>query len=67
MKLIIAKDGDMLDSIVFNHYGRHDVLPKVLLANRHLAKSPIVLQAGTFVALPDIPPTPEKPVVRLWT
>ncbi len=67
MKLIIAKDGDTLDALVFEHYGRHDLLPMVLSANRHLASAPIVLPAGVFVTLPDMPPPPNQPVVRLWT
>lgn len=67
MKLVIASDGDMLDTLVFKHYGRHDVLEMVLQANRHLATSPLTLTAGTLVNLPDIPPPPEKPLVRIWT
>ncbi len=63
----IAKDGDMLDAIVFKHYGRHDVIVTVIAANRHLAKSPLILTAGTRVNLPTIPPPPDKPLVRIWT
>lgn len=67
MKIIIAKDGDSLDALVFKHYGRHEVLPMVLNANRHLASAPILLTAGILIALPDIPPPADSPIVRLWT
>lgn len=67
MKIIIAKDGDSLDALVFKHYGRHDLLPEVLNANRHLAREPILLTAGILIALPDIPPPNDYPMVRLWT
>lgn len=48
-----AKDGDRLDSIVFNHYGTLKAINEVLRHNKHLLNK-AVLKAGDEVMLPDI-------------
>ena len=45
-KRVTTHDGDMLDELVWQHYGRSDVLAAVLEANPHLAQRPPVLSAG---------------------
>lgn len=67
MKTYLCADDDMLDAICYRFYDRFDVLDKLLLANRHLARAPLMLAAGTIVNLPDIPATPEKRLIRIWS
>lgn len=45
-KRVTTHDGDVLDELVWQHYGRSDVLSAVLEANPHLAQWPPVLSAG---------------------
>ena len=65
MKIIITKDNDRIDGIVYEHYGSLQHLQFVLDANPGIAKFP-VFPAGIEVTLPDIPVKP-KEVKRLWT
>lgn len=37
-QVLTAREGEMLDALVWRHYGRIDVLPLVLEANRQLAR-----------------------------
>ena len=64
---VITRDGDVLDDLVWQNYGRSDVLTAVLEANPHLAQLPPVLVAGLVVELPDLPLPAEAPVIRLWS
>ena len=64
---VIAKEGEMLDEIVWRHYGRSDVIAAVLEANPQLAQLSPVLTAGLVVELPDLPLPAEAPVIRLWS
>ncbi|MDP1644760.1 MAG: tail protein X [Thiobacillus sp.] len=64
---IITRDGDVLDDLVWRHYGRSDALAAVLEANPQLAQLPPVLTAGLVVNLPDLPQPLEAPVIRLWS
>lgn len=66
-KRIVTHDGDVLDDLVWQHYGRSDVLAAVLKANPALAQLPPVLEAGFIIELPDLPLPVEAPVIRLWS
>ena len=62
----IAKEGDLLDWIVWKHYGTTSVLEQVLQANPNLTNE--ILSAGTIVLLPyieDIKKTNTE--IRLWS
>lgn len=64
----VSSDGDVVDQIVFNHYGNTTVgqVEAVLAANPQLAALGGVLYAGVRIRLPDL--TDETPVeaVQLW-
>ena len=64
---VTTHDGDVLDELVWRHYGRSEVIPAVLAANPQLAQLPPVLEAGLVVELPDLPLPVEAPVIRLWS
>lgn len=70
-QVIPAREGEMLDAIVWRHYGRVDVLPRVLEANRHLARRPVAqmlrLPASTPVFLPALSDQQLLPLVRIWS
>jgi len=66
-KRIISRAGDVLDDLVWRHYGRSDVLAQVLEANLHLAQMPPVLAAGVVIDLPELPQPGEVPLIRLWS
>ena len=66
-KRVTSHDGDMLDDLLWRHYGRSEVIPAVLAANPHLAQWPPVLSAGLVIELPDLPLPVEAPVIRLWS
>lgn len=70
LKRVITRDGDVLDDLVWQHYGdggRSDLLAAVLEANPQLAQLPPVLVAGLVIELPDLPLPVEEPVIRLWS
>ena len=61
----IAKEGDLLDWIVWKHYGTTSVLEQVMQANPNLTKE--ILTAGTIVRLPYIETVQKaNSEVRLW-
>ena len=61
-----AKDGDLLDWIVWKHYGRTSVLEQVLQANPNLTKE--ILSAGTIVRLPYIEEIKKTNTeIKLWS
>lgn len=64
---ITTRPDDLLDLICHRHYGRVDVLPLVLEANRHLAQQPPVLPDGLTIILPELGAEPEAPIIRLWS
>jgi phage tail protein X len=66
-KRVITRDGNVLDDLIWQHYGRSDVLAAVLEANPTLAMLPPVLSAGLVIELPDLPLPIEAPVIRLWS
>ncbi len=66
-KRVITRDGDVLDDLIWQHYGRSDVLAAVLEANPTLATLPPVLSAGLVIELPELPLPVEAPVIRLWS
>lgn len=69
-KRVITRDGDVLDDLVWRHYGngdRSDLLAAVLEANPQLAQLSPILTAGLVIELPDLPLTAEAPVIRLWS
>ena len=70
-QVLTAREGEMLDALVWRHYGRIDVLPLVLEANRQLARLPVPqmlrLKAGTPVFLPALNDQPVLPLVRIWS
>ena len=57
MKLYKTRDGDVLDEILWRHYGRNDLLIPVLEANRHrkLSFQPEIMLAGVIIELPEFP------------
>ena len=66
MVTYMAKNGDLLDWIVWKHYGTASVLEQVLQVNSNLTNE--ILTAGTIVLLPyieDIKKTDTE--VRLWS
>ena len=69
--VLTACEGEMLDALVWRHYGRLDVLPLVIEANHQLARLPVAqmlrLPAGTPVFLPALNDQPVLPLVRIWS
>ena len=67
MTTYICVDGDVLDRVVWTHYGRHDngLVEQVLAANPALAYSH-VYEAGTQIVLPDLDPIPQDTQIKLW-
>ena len=70
-QVLTAREGEMLDALVWRHYGRIDVLPLVIEANRPLARLPVPqmlrLKAGTPIFLPALNDQPVLPLVRIWS
>ncbi|WP_027390858.1 tail protein X [Chrysiogenes arsenatis] len=65
-QLYRTSDGDMLDWICYQHYGRTaGAVEAVLVANPGLSARGPVLSAGVLLVLPVLPPQ-ENTVVRLW-
>lgn len=64
-----TKQGDRLDLICWQYYGRcrDGVVETVLDANPHLADLGPVLPAGVLIDLPTVAaPTKDQDVIRLW-
>lgn len=63
-----TREGDVLDAICWEHYGRTDgVVEAVLEANPGLASLQVSLPVGTVITLPDLPKPPvDGVVVKLW-
>lgn len=69
--IVVAREGDMIDYLVWRHYGRLDVLPLVLQHNRALARlsarDMLRLPQGTPVRMPALVDEPQLRLVRLWS
>jgi len=61
----ISKSGDMLDAIAYQYYGTEQAVVEILDANPGLVDQPVLLPAGVWMTLPDIP-KPEQAGVALW-
>lgn len=61
-------DGDVLDHIVWKHYGSAtpETLKMIYGANVGLSAYGTVLPEGLKIFLPDIPPAPNQEAMRLW-
>lgn len=69
MQTYKTRDGDVLDEILWRHYGTANAatMRHVFDANPTLAEQPAVMQAGVTIVLPDIDhPTQETVSVSLW-
>ena len=68
MATVIAAQGDTVDSLCWQYYGRTTgVTEAVLDANPGLAEFGPIIPHGTAVILPDAAPQPEqRQVVNLW-
>ena len=66
-KRVITRDGDVLDDLIWQHYGRSEVLAAVLEANPALARLLPVLSAGLVIELFELSISVEVPVIRLWS
>ncbi|MCG7868178.1 MAG: tail protein X [Candidatus Thiodiazotropha taylori] len=60
-------DGDVLDQICLQHYGRTGTVETVLDANSGLSAVGAVLPAGVQIELPELPDSETVvDAVRLW-
>jgi phage tail protein X len=70
-QVLTALEGEMLDAMVWRHYGRIDVLALVIEANRQWARLPVTqmlrLPGGTPVLMPALNDQPVLPLVRIWS
>lgn len=67
IRTITARDGDVLDQIAQEAYGRTaEAVEAILNANPALETAGARLVAGTVIVLPELATTPTKPTVRLW-
>ncbi len=66
MVTYITKDGDVLDWIVWKHYGTMSALEQVMKANPNVTEE--ILSAGTVIKLPYIEATQKTGnEVKLWS
>ena len=63
-----SEDGDVLDRIVWKHYGRQNagLVEQVLEANPGLASHGPILPAGLTILLPEYAEPENVETVRLW-
>lgn len=65
---ITTQQGDVLDAICFQHVGYVvGAIEPVLEANPWLAEFAGRLPAGLVIQLPDLHPSPQKEIVRIWS
>lgn len=68
--VVVSQQGDMLDYLVWKHYGRQDGrrVEQVLdhARNYHLPDRSEILPLGTKVYMPDIPEPYVTSTVQLW-
>lgn len=60
-----TKEAELLDDIVFSHYGSHEFLQMVLEANRGVAGHGPYLPQGIDITLPP-QPVSETKYITLW-
>ena len=67
-RFYVSRSGDVLDQIVFSHYGTlsHLQVEEVLEANRGLADLGPVLDEGVRIRLPDIASRQDVETEQLW-
>ena len=66
--IYITKDGDVLDQICQNYYGKTSkIVEQVIEANPHIVELEPVFEAGIKIILPDITEEKESETVKLWT
>lgn len=61
-----TREGDMIDSICWRHYGRESAVTEVLKANPGLADRGAVLPSGIQITLPDLTTPVAKESASLW-
>ena len=67
MRVYQTKDGDVLDAICWHTYGTTlGTVEVVLQANRQIADSDAVFNAGITITLPDITVPKEENIITLW-
>lgn len=65
---ILTKQNDVVDALCFQHYGYVvGALEPVLEANPWLAEYTGTLPAGLVIQLPELQPSPQKDIVRIWS
>lgn len=63
-----TKDGDVLDQICQNYYGKTSkIIEQVIEANPHIIELEAVFEAGIKITLPDIISIQESETVKLWS
>lgn len=65
-RIYVARDGDRIDQIVFEHYGTLDVMTQVFDANPGIAAL-LDIPMGTELVLPDIDSAEIEQSTKLWT
>lgn len=61
-----TSDGDLLDTLCYQHYGHlNGTVEAVLAANRLLADESQPLRTGLLITFPDLP-EPEGEQMQLW-
>ena len=66
--LYTTVNGEMVDAIAYNFYGRYEngMIELILNTNPHLADYGAILPAGVLIVLPEINKAPQT-VDRLWS
>ena len=63
-----TKDGDVLDQVCQNYYGKTSkIVEQVIEANPHIVELDATFEAGIKITLPDIIQQKESEIVKLWT
>ena len=66
--IYLTKDGDILDQICQNYYGKTSKsVEQVIEANPHIVEVEPVFEAGIKITLPDISGEKESEIVKLWS
>ena len=66
--IYITKDGDVLDQICQNYYGKTSkIVEQVIEVNPHIAELEAVFEAGIKITLSDIIQEKESETVKLWS
>ena len=68
MEKYTTMEGDTVDLIAFNKYGRtHGTTEAILRANAGLAAAGTFLPQGMVINIPTVVSEPEKVAVRIWS